>query len=454
MNVVYRLLGVMVIVTFMLAGCGGGGAGETAEEEFAQIKSLSDIPENLLDPREYDLTTKSVSAALVVTKDIMKAEAIGKFSRAGCETNRMKKDLIRQAILPEMILCYMRGFERASGTQVAGDGRFNYLRGDDVMQQEVQGPSEVDEFRPRMAMKVDGNVFTLVMCNGLEKSMELVIMTVNNVYAGHAINSWGDGSNSKLEFSTDGPPTNFTAAIFTQSVIEDSIWWKGFGSMTMEATPAYNVLYGYHNEESEFNYAGSLYAKFDASQGTAKFRSDAGSYPAPTVQEAYDQCVMYEGEGNCGEIDDWLNYWLNSPPPDGCGLELTADSCVCFKPDGQCPEEAVDDRCSIVTGEVNAESFSIDRSDPLNLIFSVASTSVYAADVEAALLSDSSVQPAVEFTAHSSEVNCAESNSWPPLTLIKPPDVADCQAIEAEMNDWDSGKLCEELEAAANGGGS
>lgn len=442
----------LAVFAFMFASCGGssGSVADEDETDLVGIESLNDIPDSVLDPREYDLTTSETLNSLSAREG-----DTGRFSRSGCETDRMKKNIIRNAIMPQMLLCYMKGMEEASGGTAAGDGVFNYWRGDDSIGQEAEGPEGVEQFKPRMAIKKEAEVLTFVMCNDTVKSMELVISTANNVYSGHVIDQWGDGFSGKLEFSADGTPDSFTTASFTQYFVENSSLWQGFGSETLEATPTYNTVYGFYNESGEQEFAGGVYAMFDIDEGTAKYRSDSGSYTAQTLEEIFNDCETYNGGTEaCGDFeDDWLNGWLVQE----CAMEgLTAGSEVCFGEciEGEicCPTEAVGETCEIEGGDTHIESFAIDATDPLALVFTWAETSAYAETVEAQDPPDSSTEPTIEFTSASADVDCSQSESWPSLTFTQEPDLTECQAMEAEMNNWDTGELCEQLENSAGAG--
>jgi hypothetical protein len=100
------------------------------------------------------------------------------------------------------------------------------------------------------------------------------------------------------------------------------------------------------------------------------------------------------------------------------------------------------------------ESFTITLTDAANhvLDFALASTSAYEAAVVAATMPSSSVSPTIDFTSASADVDCSGSASWTALTFAAPPDITECAAIEAELNDWDTGELCQTMEAASAGG--
>ncbi|MBT3182055.1 MAG: hypothetical protein HN337_06065 [Deltaproteobacteria bacterium] len=448
------LIGLVVIVTAALCSCGGSG-GSSSSSDIASVDSLNDIPDDVLDPQAYDHTTSSTLAQLAVPKSASLLKQAGEgnqFSRAGCESDRMKKNIIRSAIMPQMMLCHMQEIESGVGEAAAGDGVFKLWNAGDVA--EGDGPQGVEEFSPRMAIKKDGDVLTLVMCNGTEKNMELVFSTASNQYSGHAIFKWGSMQQGRMDFSADGTPDSFTTASFTNSFVEDSPFWSGFGVETLEATPDYNTLFGFYNEDQdETNYAGATFARFDATQGTARYRQDSGSYPAETTGQIFGFCEEMNGLGNCGNLEnDWIDGWLAD-----CGLSATSESRLCFQTcqEGEecCPVMAEGDTCDIAAGEGHMESFTIDISDPLSLSFAVADTSIYEEAVIAATLPDSSAQPTIEFTAASADVDCSASDSWTLIEMTgEPPDTSECDALQAEMDNWDTGELCNTLDTAAAGG--
>lgn len=450
---------------FAVTACGGSGASDSGSGTVSEINSLSDLSTGIVDPSQYDISTNTALSSPSASPVLAKAVGdLDTFSRAGCETDRMKKNIIRNALLPKMILCIMKALETASGTTAAGDGVFNLWKGSDEMSD--RGPPGVDEFKPRMAIKKSGTDLTFVMCNDTTKSLEFFISTANNLYSGYVINKWGDGFQNKLEFSADGLPTTtagtvgFTTARFTQYMVEASSFWNGFGSETLEATPTYNTVYGFYNEGGVNDYAGSVYARFDATQGTARYKQNsAGSYPAWSVRATFENCELVSGTGQCGDFDtDWLGAggWLSTQ----CNLDgLEGDDLVCFSgecaPDTPCcPTRAASNTCETVAGNDNTESFTITLTDPVNhvLDFALAGTSIYAEAVRAATLPDSSTAPVIEFTSASADVDCSASASWTSLTFTRPPDIEECAAIEEEMSDWDTGELCHTMDAAAAGG--
>lgn len=465
MKVKYAMLLGALAFALLAYGCGGGGTPAEEENGGTELNSLSDIPDNLLNPQEYDLTTRTTALAMVASKGFKAQGAEGGFSRAGCETDRMKKNIMRNAVMPRMVLCYIQAFETAADMTAAGEGTFNYWKGDTAMAEQVEGPSEVAEFKPRMAIKKDGNTLTFVMCNDTTKSMELVIGEEGGIYSGHVIDIWSEGMKHSMEFEADGTPEDFTTASFTQSFIESGDW-NGFGSESLSAvnnseTDRYNVVQGFYNQSGDMTFAGAVYAMFDASQGTAKYRADEGSYPAQTITQIWQGCVNYNGEENCGTLENWLDPamgWLNNPEMCGGSGPFTENSYACFPQcaEGEemcCPTLADEGgSCEMTPGQGDTQSFAIDNTDPLNLIFTVAASSAYAADVEAASPPDSSEEPVIEFTSASADVDCSGSDSWTDLEFTAPPDVTDCQAMEAEMNNWDTGDLCQQLDDEANTG--
>lgn len=453
-----------------IAACGASSSDPAAQSgNVSEINSISDVPTSVVDPSQYDVSTNTALSSASLTP-MISSKAAGDpstFSRAGCETDRMKKNIVRNALLPKMILCMMGSFEDASGQTAAGDGVFNLWKGSDEMSD--RGPPGVAEFKPRMAIKKSGSALTFVMCNDTTKSLELYIDTANGQYSGHVVNKWGDGFQNKLEFAADGVPLNadgtvgFTTASFTQYMVEDSSYWSGFGSETLLATPTYNTVYGFYNEEGTNSYAGSVFARFDATQGSARFKQDsAGSYPAWNVQATFDNCELVSGAGTCGDLTtDWLGAsgWLATECD---GLDgLAADDLICFSgecaPDTPCcPTRAAGNTCETVPGNDNTESFTITLTDSANhvLDFALAGTSDYLAAVTAATMPESSAAPTIDFTSASADVDCAGSAGWTPLVFTSMPNISECAAIEAEMSNWDVGDLCQTLDAAAAGGSS
>jgi hypothetical protein len=450
-----KFLKVMVLVAFcvLFGACGGGsGSGDNQDNTGGtNITSLSDIPDDLINPQAYDLTTQSLPASTSIAKA---EDAPGEgFSRAGCETNQMKKDIIRNAIFPRMILCKMKAFEAAADESAEGEGEFNYWKMSPPRGHRA-GPQGI-EVDPRLAIKIDSDEFVFVMCNGTTKAMELLITTSDGGFEGHVIDIWGDDQRHKLEFSADGLPTDpdFENASFTQAFSEASEYFSGYGSASLDATPTYNVVHGFHSGELPGGggvFSGATYAMFDANEGSAAYRMDSGHFPAETLQDAFDRCVA---DGHCPDqtVDDWLgeDSWLATE----CGLDgLTVDTRLCFSRD--CAREADEDgNCSMDTGDTHIESFTIDNSDPENLLFAFAATSAYADDVAAAEIPSSSSAPTIAFTSTSADVDCAGSDSWPDVTFVREPDDTDCQAMEEEMNNWQPDNLCADEEAQQEAGG-
>ncbi len=463
-----------VAMLALVASCGtssSGSSGSSGSDTVSEVASISDIPTSVIDPSQYDVSTNTALQANLSAKSVSKAALTGQsqFSRAGCETDRMKKNVIRNALLPKMLLCMMGAMDEVSGGRLAGDGAFNYWKAPDETGE--GGPSGVDSFKPRLAVKKNASDLTFVICNDTTKAMELYISWANSLYSGHVVNKWGEGFQNKLEFTADGLPTTsagtagFTTATFTQTMVEASGYWRGFGSETLEATPLYNTIYGSYNEEGDNNYAGSVYARFDNTQGTARYKQiSAGSYPAWDIQRTYDNCEI-QSPGQCGDFDtDWLGAagWLATE----CDLPATlvATDTICFSDDSDacvtgdglcCPSVAESATCSSPAGLDTQESFAITLTDSVNhvLDFAVATTSDYAAAVAAARLPDSSAEPTIEFTSASADVDCTGSNSWTSMmtAFTSEPDFAECTAMQDEMDDWDTGELCQTLDSAASG---
>lgn len=455
-----KLVVPVVAMIALIASCGGGSSAPAPEDGGVSVSTLSDVPDEVLNPQAYDLTTQSASLSAIPNNNrgvgIKAGEGGGGFSRAGCETDTLKKNIIRNAIQPRMILCYVRAFEAASGGVAAGSGEFNYWKMSPP--EGSRGPSEAESFEPRVAIKKDGSEFTFVMCNEGEKTMELYIDTSGGIYDGHVIDKWGDNFQGKLEFAADGlPPASFTYATFTQSFVETSDYFSGYGSATLYAAPTYNIVSGFNSGTMPGEggmFAGATYAKFDADDGTAKYRMDSGSFPGQTVTEAFAMCKASGGCLESGSAAEWVDPeagWLVNGDPCSLG-DITVDDVLCFMQE-DCPTlAAVEGLCDIPTGEDYTESFTIDNSNPLSLAFTMADTSTYAVEVAAASAPNSDETPTIEFTAASSGVDCSASDTWTELSFTSEPDMTDCIAMEAELNNWQSGEICANREAQDNAG--
>jgi len=433
----------------LLASCGGssGGSSSSGGDSVPQLNNLSDVPDEVINPQQYDLTTRSISGSSSSKSLGLKAgDEDGGFSSAGCEVNRMKKMMIQHAIMPRMIICDIKAIEEAAGRPVAGDGEFNYWKMPDMGDEGPQGPAELDTFAPRVAIKKDGSTLTFVMCNEEDKVVELVFSNENDTYTGHVVNIFGDFKGI-MEFDVDGTPENFTTARFTESFSGSLGGIQRYGSETLEATPDHNTVYGFYNESGTNNFSGAVYSRFDETQGSAKFQAYSGSYPATTVEDALTMCQQYHGD--CGNAEGMLS-WLNGGIEEGgCGLNVDENTYLCFRQDA-CPELAPEtNMCEITEDEApQTASFNISRDDsstPPVLTFTVANTSDYAETVVSASLEEGQ-EPTIEFTSASSEVDCSESASWEEVTFTETPDLSECQAMEEEMNNWEPGDICEKIE--------
>lgn len=107
------------------AGCGGGGTDSTSttgvtgtvQAGEATVKSLATVP--TADLTSYDKSTStSSSSSISVPKSVTKGlggdiGAVGSPSRAGCESNTHKKEMVRHSLAVALQRCYPEAMEQA-----------------------------------------------------------------------------------------------------------------------------------------------------------------------------------------------------------------------------------------------------------------------------------------------------------------------------------------------------
>ncbi|MBF0105322.1 MAG: hypothetical protein HQM16_08350 [Deltaproteobacteria bacterium] len=434
---------IAVLLAANMAGCSssgdaaGDGGNAGGDETVTEINDIGDIPLDVVDPSEYDVSL--VSASLNLKTKYVQPGAVGGFSRAGCESDQQRNRIIYNSKLPEVVLCYMQILGDQFGLEF-GDGVYNYY---DLSSLDVPGGPEQagGSMSMKIALKKVDDTITMIMCEGGSKMMEFEI-TANETYAGHVINKFNytsDGqpiqSSDRIDFNADGPPENFTTASFSQT--HNSSEW-GYGSETLAATPDHATVSGYFaNEYEGQDFSGAGYARFDALEGTAKFASN-GTFPAMLV-------------GDIEAIDeDWYN-WLTAPVlgEGQGGLGLQDADYFCCDMDG-C-EEAAGTDCTFEYSDL--ESFSITASGD-DLVFAVIedAASSYYETVNAATLATVDDAPTIEFT-NTDFADCS-ATSWTTWTFGAPPtteDLATCDAIEAEMNNFNDSQGCEQLQQQEQG---
>lgn len=121
------------LVAVLAAGCGGGGSDSTSttgvtgtvQAGEASVKSLASTP--TVDLSSYDNSTKT-SASISVPKSTGKGlgadiGAVGNPSRAGCEANMQKKEVIRHSLETALDRCWPEAMEQA-GLITIPDGSY------------------------------------------------------------------------------------------------------------------------------------------------------------------------------------------------------------------------------------------------------------------------------------------------------------------------------------------
>lgn len=316
-----------------LMGCGGGGSsttatsGDTTGEGTASLESLSTLP--TADLSTYD-SSSSASANVAVLLNQSKAKGVvkgfgenlnkvGGSSRAGCESNMHKQEVIRMSQQIQLPRCFAEAMEKADLIEIPS-GSFNAYHisfpEDDNSGEFCDGiPAErVDEKAaclaesagpPDMRVRI-GNIDSALqmdMCEDGALVEESTFSASGSNYSVTAIhsNTWG-GKAEKSKFSatisginsvTDGIVTLAS----TGSVVASSIMSGGFGKGTIGfeaiASDSSNRVYGGFAgsftdpfTQKATTFTGKAYSRFGGASnvGTAKY-SFSGSMPPMRIQD-------------------------------------------------------------------------------------------------------------------------------------------------------------------------
>lgn len=378
-----------------VAGCGGGGessssatdttsGGTTAGQ--ASASSLSTVPS--VDVSNLDYTTSSSSAAkLEVEPDqaglVMKSaqglgntNAVGNSSRAGCEQNVHKKEILRHSKQATIPFCYARAMEKAKLVVIPSDGTYAYYQvkppegsADDFKKSCDKIPpdhkKEIEECKKgagaegaqggmklRLKKSTSGDTKSLEMdmCEGKDaKSVteELTYSAKGAIYTATAVRSGSfNGHTDKSAFSatidlgTTGKVADGIPDLGDGNATATASMDGGFGSgrMTFKATGASKAVTisglfegGFKEQRSgsrfESKFTGKTYAESDNSTGCAKF-SFAGTMPPMLLK---DMIPFNIGEA---QLDNFLqNFGLQ------LGLSITKDN---YKTIVLCPNPKFD----------------------------------------------------------------------------------------------------------------
>jgi hypothetical protein len=432
------LLAVASIYTFVSCGGTGTATGNDDSGTVTEITTVGDIPLSVVDPSSYDASMASASFNALQTKE---PEEDGKASRGGCEAGQQRDRIIREAKFPKMMLCYMQKMSETLGLEF-GDDKYNYYKIGKI----DGGPDETGgSMDMKVAVKKSDDTITMLMCENDVKVMEFQI-TAGETYKGHIIDKWTFEEGDKIEnltkgmshtdkptsvtearhlkFDADGDPDDFTKALFTQAY-DSSLW--GFGSESLEATPDYSTVWGFFKDKYDGkNFSGSSYARFDTTQGTAKY-SVSGEYPADKV-------------GDIASIDEAWYTWLTGEKPNGLGL--ADDDYICCDQEG-C--EQVEDTETCTFTDKDMESFDIAGEPPIEAFTIRDSDSAYAEFITDATTPEIDSAPSIDFT--STDFSDCSATTWSELTgSIEDVDVSECMAIEETISKFYNENSCEQLE--------
>lgn len=391
------LLTVLLIATTMAAAACGGGSGSTTTGD-AAVSSLSSLPS--VDLSTYDKSVDaSASTSLVssVSNTIASKgwaedmREVGKMSRAGCEANMHKKEMIRMSQTVQLSRCYPEAMEKVGLITIPEDSLKYYELTPPEMEEENRGnlcegipPEDVqrreaceageggDKAGVDMKMRIGiiGGALQVDMCEGgvlVDESTYSASGSVYNVSAVH-IGSWG-GQTEKSSFSmlvdlgADGSVTDGVVDLGSSgSASATGNMNGGFGSgvMSFEAVGSdnSNKVYGafagsftdpFTNTSSSFT--GKVYSHFGGSTATgcAKY-SFGGTMPPMRVQDMIPFGISDD------ELDNFLQAFGNE-----LGIQLNSnnyqDILLCDNPnfDPETPSEVIRPMIAISSGETCQE---------------------------------------------------------------------------------------------------
>ncbi|MFH1652905.1 MAG: hypothetical protein ABIE74_02515 [Pseudomonadota bacterium] len=134
---------VLMVFGIGFTSCGGGSSSSSTDEATASVKSLSSVPS--IDLSSYDNST-SASANVAVLNSVSKGlgenlTEVGKSSRAGCEANMHKKEMIRMSQMSQLERCYPEAME-GIGLITIPEGSYAYYN--------IKPPEENNEQKGKM----------------------------------------------------------------------------------------------------------------------------------------------------------------------------------------------------------------------------------------------------------------------------------------------------------------
>lgn len=127
-------MGMILAAVMFFAACGGSSSTTDAAGEdgagVATVQSLASLP--TVDLSQYDSsTTTSANLAALAGKSFGLAkrmgenmQAVGNFSRAGCEANMHKKEVVRMSQMSQLDRCYPEAMETAGFITIPSDGSY------------------------------------------------------------------------------------------------------------------------------------------------------------------------------------------------------------------------------------------------------------------------------------------------------------------------------------------
>lgn len=364
--------------TVLIAGCGGsssavapGGGGGDSGAGTATLDSLNTVPSADLSNLDLSASAGSANLAVPISKSVGKTwgeemREVGKTSRAGCEANMHKQEMIRMSQMVQISRCYPEAME-AAGFITIPTGSYNYyaLTAPEDQGQETKvcetipsqdaerkaaceggdgGSMGGKEMKMRIG-KIDG-ALQIDMCEGgslIEEATHSASGSVYNITAIHSRPTAGISEKSRFEIAvdlgTDGYVTDGVVTLGstgTATAIGRMVGGFGSGLMNFEAvgSDSSNKVYGAFAgsftdpfTQAASSFTGKVYSHFGGAgnNGCAKY-SFSGTMPPMRIQDMIPFGVSDSAKG------DFLRAFGNE-----LGIELTegnmAGLLLCPNPD-------------------------------------------------------------------------------------------------------------------------
>lgn len=413
---------ILGLLLFLSQGCSSSSSSSTSATP--SLDNLNDIP--TLNVSSYDFSSGSTSEsnAKLSTKAIAGGPSVGDFSRAGCESYTLKRQLKQDARQIDSFLCYIKKIESSSENMTIPTDSYNYYEMTFPESQEQHGPPpnvriRIGKFADQLRMDA------CIPINGeYQHEVEFRLTASSTGYVGYVINEYqfqeGQESfqgNSKIEVDITGSSADdFTSAQFNayhRDQDGQGNGWQSLMTFTADAASLSNTLSGanaYQSTQWGSNSA-QLYGQWGSDQiGSVQF-AVSGEYDPPSEED----CQQW------GVPSEHISFCANK----------------CYNENGQEVAANSNGKCEFVFS--GTESFNIDNSStPPSFTIVDDSSSSYYEGVSAQTLPElSDIESAVAFV---NAWDCSSEGEFVAFDGTSIPGLLDCESDRDEEL-W---RLCEE----------